>query len=279
MRPARALVLSLFAVAACQEEEVVRNSSTLAFSTEGPLAEGFLAEPGLAAVEAWFRFGDDLAENVYFGVDQEFVGGVDDPTRFPNEDFVALVGVTRGGIVVAMRGGPDAADGVVDDPLTWEPRLLGRELAPDVWHHVRVEADFAALEYVRMVVESPDEETVIDLSGVPLAYPNAIPVDGRAMTWYAYAMANELPRGGTGTEVVIDDAAGYLWADGDWRQAYVEGFDREVALRDVPFTFPVMPLSRVEDGVLYRENEGALLRFAPSEGRTGGALVADAALP
>ena len=273
-----ALMASLAVVACDDDLGEGRVSSTVSFSTDRTIP-GWLADPSEAAVEAYIRFPANLAENIWFGVNIEFVGGTENPTRFAQEDFAALVLVTRDGLVALPRGTDSSHIGTPDGNDVWEPRTLDRKLAPETWHRIRLEADFGDLTFSRLVVESPGATTELDLSGLPLSYPNPIPVDGRALTWYVHAIANAPAEGGSGTAVLFDDAKGEVRRGGAWQTVYHESFDTPFeTLPDVPFTFPEMKLRNAVEGILYLENENARLRHRADAGRSGGALQADAAV-
>ena len=272
-------VIASHALVACDDElGEGRVSSTVAFSTDRTIPD-WLADPSEAAVEAYIRFPDNLAENIWFGVNMEFVGGAENPTRFAQEDFAALVLVTRDGLVALPRGTENSHSGTPDNNNVWEPRTLDRKLAPDIWHRIRLEADFGDLTFSRLVVESPGATTELDLSGLLLSYPNPIPVDGRALTWYVHAVANAPAEGGSGTAVLLDDAKGEVRQGGPWQTVYRENFDTPFeTLPDVPFTFPEMELRNAVEGILHLENDDAILRHRVGGGRSGGAIEADAAV-
>ncbi|WP_409432952.1 hypothetical protein ACJ3XI_00220 [Litorimonas sp. RW-G-Af-16] len=251
-----------------------RVSSTVAFSTSKTIPN-YLDAPGPAAIEAWVWFDEDLADNIWFGVNVEFVGGTENPTRFSQEDFAALVILTRDGLVALPRGTGKSHAGQPDNNDIWEPKQLGRTLAPNTWHRIRLEADFNTLQFQKLIVESPDALSELDISGIDLSYPNPIPVDGRALTWYVHAMANGPAKGGALTHVIFDDVKGEVFENGVWRTVYTEGFDTPFQeLAPVPFTFPELKLKSVSEGLLYKENDDALLMSSPF-GRSGRGIICD----
>ncbi|MDX1990726.1 MAG: hypothetical protein SFV17_28800, partial [Candidatus Obscuribacter sp.] len=72
-----------------------RLSGVVALIYKGAAVEDFLKRPTVSFVETYFRFMPDLPEDVIFGIDQEFIEGVQEPKFIKGGDWMSFVGLQR----------------------------------------------------------------------------------------------------------------------------------------------------------------------------------------
>lgn len=85
------------------------------------------------------------------------------------------------------------------------------------------------------------------MTGVKLDYPNFMPFDGRAMSYYTYAMRSRtmIKVGESGeTLVYFDDVKGGVVVDGVERLVFTNDFESQSTVDGQPVTSPVIPLSK-----------------------------------
>lgn len=256
-----------------------RLSASVAFVHTQAEVQDFLATPGRGYVEAWFNFPDDLAPDVWFGIDQELVEGVDQPLRFAGADWMGLIALNRKGELGTPVGSPASHAGTPDDAGTWVTQDLGVTLQPDVWYKLRGIVDFASLTFVEMQLTGPSVDIVVDLSANLLSYPNYIPIDKPSMTYYVFSLrAKEFKQPGS-TIVYFDDVEGGIDVGGVLTPVFGDGFEQQASIVDIPITLPVSPLGDITEFLWYKEGEEALISLTNARQRSGNfSLACDASL-
>ena len=256
-----------------------RLSASVALVHSDPAVQTFLQQPGSGWVEAWFNFPDTLADDVWFGIDQEFIEGVNQPQTFAGADWMGLIAVNRGGQLGTPVGSAQSHAGTPDDAQDWVIQDLGVTLQPDTWYRLRGEVDFATRTFTRMELEGPGVNASADLTGRLLSYPNYIPFDEPFMTYYVFTLrAAEFAGPGT-TEVYFDDVeAGIQTASGPVT-IFTDGFENQSVFDDIPVALPVIPLANITEFLWYKERDEALIRTSNARQRSGNfSLICDATL-
>lgn len=243
-----------------------RLSAAVAFQTEGALNRFWLDNPSYGYVEAYFRIPADLADDVIFGVDQEWLDGTDDPYfGIPGGDWMGIVGLQRSGKVWVAAGTDETMDGEPSEERNWQVLPLGAEILPDEWYSILVLVDFSQRRYASVSVVGPNIDSTIDLSAYALDYPNYAAFDGRAMTHYVFSMRGEhlAADPDQSAKVFFDDlSAGYIYGT-TWYPALEDSFEESpIAIPQLPFHFifgEPASLSDVSDATWYLEREEALV--------------------
>ncbi len=282
------LILALLFVAACSSkkdtppeppEREGRLSAAVVFVHTPTPVQDFLAEPGRSYVEAWFSFPPDLAPDIWFGIDQELVEGVDQPRHFAGADWMGLIAVNRNGQLGIPVGSVQSQAGNPDDGGDWEVRDLGITLQPDTWYRMRGIVNFTRLRLEALELSGPSVDVREDLSGLLLSYPNYIPLDQASMTYYVFALQTRKYRQPGSTLVFFDDLKAGIEQNGNWIEVFSDGFEDQTVATDIPVALPVSPLSRITEYLWYKEREEALLQFSKERQHSGNAsLVCDATL-
>ena len=70
-------------------------SAGVAFAYQGEVLTNYLANPKRAAVSGYFWFEEDLGDDVIFGLDIEWLEGVNYPVLVSGGDWMCLAGVSR----------------------------------------------------------------------------------------------------------------------------------------------------------------------------------------
>ncbi len=241
----------------------------------------FLADPGPAYVEAYVRFGPDLPADVIMFVDQELLEGVSNYRWVKGGDWMAFVGFQRDG-TVWVGGGSDAAlAGTPSQERSWKLFELGQELLPDTWYRVRVTADFASRRFLEFEIEGGGLARRLDLSGIPLDYPNYLPFDRGSMIYLVGAVRARKWATQSGRPLVFfGDVTGVVSDGTNEREIFRNGFEGQTEVGPQPVTLPVVKLDNYTMGWWYQENEASLFRIERRPfARSGAAVgVADATL-
>ena len=286
-----AFVLGLLGLAACSsggssppappppDTIESRLSASVALVHSDPAVQAFLQAPGSGWVEAWFSFPDTLAEDVWFGIDQELIEGVDQPRTFAGADWMGLIAVNRSGQLGTPVGSAQSHAGAPDDALDWVIQDLGVTLQPDTWYRLRGEVDFGTRTFTRMELEGPGVNASADLTGLLLSYPNYIPFDDPFMTYYVFSLrAAEFAGPGT-TVVYFDDVEGGIETASGPVTVFTDGFENQSVFEDIPVALPVIPLANVTEFLWYKEREEALIRTTNTRQRSGNfSMICDATL-
>ncbi len=256
-----------------------RLSAAVAFVHSNAAVGDFLAQPGTGYVEAWFSFPDTLAEDVWFGIDQELIEGVDQPRSFPGADWMGLIAVNRNGQIGTPVGSAASHAGEPDDAQEWVIQDLGVSLAPDTWYRLRGEVDFGSLTFSRASLSGPGVDAEVDLTGLLLSYPNYIPFDKPFMSDYVFSLrAAEFAQPGS-TVVYFDDLQAEIETLSGPVVVFSDGFETQTQFEDIPVSLPVSPLDEVTEFRWYKEREEALIGSTNNRQRSGNfSLACDATL-
>lgn len=263
-----------------------RLSCAVALVYEGEPISQFLAQPGPSFVQAYVRFDSDLPDDVIFGIDQEFLDGVANPFHLKGGDWMAFIGIQRGGAVWVAQGTNETMNGTPSPDRTWKIFGLGQPLRPDRWYLLRIEADFGTRHFRRFTVKGPELVKSLDLSNLTLDYPNYMPFSDRAMSFYVCAMRGRSlinpnsPLCGKPVVYFDDASGGPIAPDGSDRVVFADGFEGSSEIGPQPVTSPEIELRNYVQGRWYLERDEALFykQRAPFA-RSGQAVgVADASI-
>ena len=258
-----------------------RLSCAVALIFKGEPMESFLKKPGISYVQTYFRFGNELADDVIFGVDQEFIEGLNRPKYIKGGDWMAFIGLQRSGAIWIATGTDETMKGAPSKERSWKIQELGQRLQANTWYRLRCTADFATRHYVSVDIDGPGLSKHIDLSHYKLDYPNYMPFDDRAMSYYVHAMRGRSMMKEKGVPIVyFDDLEGGIIADGKETRVYFEDFEKQMEIGAQPVTSPTIKLSGYDQGRLYLERSQARFKiekvdFARSKSHIG---AADASL-
>jgi hypothetical protein len=262
------LAVSLFSGCIFFQDEG-RLSGTVMFIHSSPVVQDWLQQPKKSYIQTYFLFPSDFASDIIFGIDQEMIEGVDDPIHFPGADWMALVGLTRDGVLSIPVGTSDALNGTPSDASVWEFIDLGVSLQPNTWYFMKEEANFETRKFESFTLLGPEVNISVDLSEYYVDYPNYIPIDNRSMTYYVYAirMAGDVQLGST--TIYFDDVEAGIETESGYTVIMQDGFETQYTIPDIPITLPVTPISQIEEYFWYKENENALLSVEDTQTHSG----------
>ncbi len=288
---ASAFIATIFLLTGCHgaigdQQRESRLSCAVALVYDGEPISSFLAQPGPSFVQAYVRFDDDLPPDVIFGIDQEFLDGVTNPFHYKGGDWMSFIGIQRSGAVWVAHGTDETKNGTPSKERTWKIFNLGRQLKPNTWYRLRIEADFDTRHFLKFTVEGPGLAKSFDLSELMLDYPNYMPFSDRAMSFYVCAMRGRSLMDPNATDrgkpvVYFDDVSGGPIAEnGGDIVAFEDGFEESYEIGKQPVTAPVIDLRGYVQGRWYLERDEALFNqkmmpFARSGQAVG---VADASI-
>lgn len=256
--------------------DAARLSALVGFSRAGKTAD-FVRRPGISCVESYFYFEDELKDDVIFGVDQEFIEGSKAPLYVKGGDWMAFVGLQRTGTVWVATGTEATMSGKPSQTRKWEILNLGSKLRPDTWYRIRCRADFGTRHFVDMQVEGPGLSKTLDLSRYKLDYPNFMPFDGAAMTYYVHAMRGRSMMKEEGKPLVyFDDLQGSLAPKGEnsFSQVFFNDCETQQKVFKQPVSGPPIKLENYKDGLLYFERDEAKAELIESSMAHSGRRVA-----
>lgn len=247
------------------------NSAGVAFSYSDDNQQDFFEKPDRGYVSGYFYFEEDLADDIIFGLDMEWLEGVDNPVNFEGGDWMSLAGFSRQGILLFPIGSPENLAGEPTNTEIWESCNLGKPLKPETWYKMTITSDFSVREFESVELQGGGLDTLIDLSGFPLEYPNFVPFDNPSLTFYTFALRSKefAPKNNGGFSVFFDDIEGGIWINGDWEVVFSNGFESQNQILDIPFTLPVSPLAMVQENFWYFENEHAKINITDLKSRSG----------
>lgn len=285
------LIISLFTVfQACDSEDSMPevellesiNSAVVAFEYQSDELKDFLIQPNKAYISGHFMFEEDLATDVIFGLDIEFLEGVDNPLNFEGADWMGLVGITREGLLWYPTGLPQNKDGVpTDDNTDWQVNQMDFIPKANTWYKIRTEVDFNNLTFVSFSVEGDEEDFFIDLAGEPLDYPNYIPFDKPSVTLYTFSLRSKefAPDNASSAKVYFDDIEAGIWDGQNWHITFTNSFEEQNEILPLPIELPVIPLSNISEDTWYFENDQAKTSIVDKNARSGSfSLMCDADL-
>ena len=232
-----------------------RLSVAVAFAPNSPALTTFLGTPGTCYAEASFKFHADCASDVFACIDQEWLEGTTAYINYSGADWMSFVAVQRDGSVWVAVGTAATHAGTPSTVRTWQIESLGVTLAVDTWYTVRVTSNFSTRYFTSVRVTGPSLDTTFDLSAHRLDYPNYMPFDNAAMTFYAGAMRILTEQVTQGTPLVywdnfVGQAASLLFSD---------GFDRTMSIPAQPTPGNPIVLANYDRSRWYKERAEALI--------------------
>lgn len=246
-----------------------RLSGTVLFIHSSPSVQHWLQEPKKSFVQAYFMFPTGFASDIIFGIDQEFIEGVDNPIHFPGADWMALVGLTRSGMLNIPVGTEESLNGTPSDASVWEIIDLDIELQPNTWYLMRETADFQSRRFESFTLTGPNVNITVDLSEYYVDYPNYISIDNRSLTYYVYAIRMSPYVQPGSTNIYFDDVTAGIETNDGFETILSEGFESQSEIPDLPITLPVTPLDDIKELYWYKENEDAIVQIVGDTVRSG----------
>jgi hypothetical protein len=214
-------------------------------------------------------FPSDFAFDIIFGIDQEMIEGVNDPIHFPGADWMALVGLTRKGILNIPIGTSESLNGTPSDTSVWEFIDLNITLQPNTWYLMKETADFHNLKFDTFTLIGPGVNMTIDLSSYHVDYPNYIPIDNRSLTYYVFAVRMSPYVQPGSTMIYFDDVKAGIESDEGYQTILTDGFETLTIIPDIPITLPVAPLADINEYFWYKENQNAMLTIVDDVAHSG----------
>ena len=246
-----------------------RLSGPVLFIHSSTAMQNWLEKPSQSYIQAYFLFPETFASDIIFGIDQEFIEGVTDPIHFPGADWMALVGLTRDGILNIPIGTSESLNGTPSDASVWEQIDLGITLQPNTWYFIKETANFHTRTFESFTLKGPQINITIDLSEYYVDYPNYIPIDNRSMTYYVYAVRTIYNMQNGSTIIYFDDVEAGIETLSGFQIVLNNSFENQQTIPDIPVTLPVTPLSDIQEAYWYKENDLALLDVTSKISRTG----------
>ncbi|MET2983922.1 hypothetical protein [Aureibaculum conchae] len=277
MKQIKYFILSIIFVA-CSNDEGSKsntlefiNSIAVAFAYSGQELNDFFQNPDKAYVKGYFYFESDLAADVIFGLDIEWLEGVNTPIHFEGADWMSLAGFQRNGTFWFRTGSPENLSGVPTINENWETRDIGQELRPNTWYEMTIAADFGIREFISVKLVGGGIYQEFDLNGFQLDYPNYIPFDKPSLTYYTFAIrSQEFAQGNKGaTEVYFDDLEIGLQTLSGNSILFNNSFENQNKISNIPFELPISPIDNVKENFWYLENDGAKINITNNKARTG----------
>ena len=247
-------------------------SASVAFSYSGDETQRFLEAPSLAYVSGYFYFEEDLAEDIIFGLDIEFLEGLENPLRFEGADWMALAGFDRTGRLWFPIGYPQNLEGTPTDTDNWIVQDFGVELQANNWYKMTITCDYDALEFVSVRLEGENVDKTLSIQGNPLEYPNYAPFDRASLTAYTFALRGRefAPNNQGGFDVYFDDIEmGIQTASGNFESIFNSGFEAQATVNEIPINSIPIALQDLNENLWYLENEEAKLLVTDKVARSG----------
>jgi len=246
-----------------------RLSGSVLFVHSPSNVQKWLQEPRKSFVQAYFMFPSNFASDIIFGIDQEMIEGVDNPIHFAGADWMALVGLTRNGILNIPVGTSESLNGTPSDASVWEYIDLGIELQPDTWYLMKETADFQTRRFDTFTLIGPEINITVDLSNYYVDYPNYIPIDNRSLTYYVYAVRMSYDIQPGCSIIFFDDVEAGIETDSGYEIILNDGFETQQDIPDIPISLPVSPLSYIQEYYWYKENDKAILTVSDEYSHSG----------
>ena len=256
-------------------------SATVAFAYDDPQLDAFFQNPGVASISGYFYFEEDLAEDVIFGLDIEWLEGMNAPINFEGADWMALAGFDRRGILWYPIGSPENREGIPTDTDKWEIRDIGTPLSPNTWYKMTITANFQLREFVSVSLIGGGIDFDINIEGFPLEYPNYIPFDEPSLTFYTFALRSRefSPDNAGGTVVYFDDIEGRISTINGELIVFEDGFEQQDRIETIPVDLPISPMADVREAFWYFENANAKITLSDRIVRSGEqSMACDASL-
>ena len=260
-----------------------RLSGVVALIYQGAALEDFLKRPTVSFVEAYFRFMPDLPEDVIFGIDQEFIEGLQEPKFIKGGDWMSFIGLQRSGAVWVATGTDNTMQGQASKDRAWKFFNLGQALKSNTWYRIRCYCDFSKRHFQWLEVEGDGMKKKIPLNQYKLDYPNFMPFDRGALSYYVYAMrSRSMMKNGDGGKpfVYFDDVRGGIEREGKATTLFESSFENQHLVENQPLSSPSIKLNNYKQGLFYLERPESKFRVEAAPFAHGGANVgvADASL-
>ncbi len=237
-------------------------SASVAFSYSEDGAQRFLEAPSLAYIRGYFYFEENLAEDIIFGLDIEFLEGLENPIRFEGADWMALAGFDRTGRIWFPKGYPQNLECTPTDTDNWVVQDFGVDLQANRWYKMTITCDYDALEFVSIRLEGENVDKTLSIQGNPLEYPNYAPFDRASLTAYTFALRGRefAPDNQGGVDVYFDDIEmGIQDESGDFEPIFNDGFEAQATVSEIPINSIPISLDDLTESLWYLENEAAKL--------------------
>lgn len=247
------------------------SSVCVAFSFSGQSVQDFTSQPDKAYISGYFFFEEGLGSDIIFGLDIEWLEGVDSPIHISGGDWMSLAGVTKEGILWFPIGSPENLEGTPTNTDKWEVRDLQIDLQPQTWYKMTITSDFSKREFLSFELEGNGIDIMEDISGYPLEYPNYAPFDKSALTFYTFAIRSKefAPNNEGNTKVYFDDLESGIFINDAYEIIFNNGFENQTAIEDIPIQLPVIPLDGITEDFWYFENETAKIDIVSTISRSG----------
>lgn len=260
-----------------------RLSGVVALIYQGAALEDFLKRPTVSFVEAYFRFMPDLPEDVIFGIDQEFIEGLQEPKFIKGGDWMSFVGLQRTGTIWVATGTDETMKGQASKDRAWKFLTLGQQFKSNTWYRIRCYCDFNKRYFQRLEVEGDGMKKEIPLNQYKLDYPNFMPFDRRALSYYVYAMrSRSMMKSGDGGKpfVYFDDVRGGIEKEGKVTTVFENSFEQQRTVENQPLSGPPIKIDNYQQERFYLERPESRFRIEAAPFAHGGAYVgvADAGL-
>lgn len=271
------ILLSLFACNKHDNSESINQldsilSASVSFAYSNNNLQTFLDNPTKAYVSGYFYFEDDLAYDIIFGLDIEWLEGVNSPVNLSGADWMAFIGLTREGKVWIPTGIPENINGITNND-NWQILDLNQELLPNQWYKMTIQADFNSLSFISLNVEGNGISQSFDIQNLQLQYPNYMPFDEPSLTFYTFSgrSLNLIEQNSqlTGTEVYFDDIEGGIEVNNNYQIIFQNGFENQSEIWQIPIESEIIPLSSMQENIWHYENNNAKLEFTNSIKRSG----------
>ncbi|MBI4245283.1 MAG: hypothetical protein HY606_14430 [Planctomycetes bacterium] len=257
------------------------NSATVAFVYSNDKLQSFFQNPTRAYISGYFYFEDDLAADIIFGLDLEWMEGIDKPVHFSGADWMCLAGISRYGVLSFPTGSPEDVKGKSTSPEKWATKDLKINLQPKKWYKMRIEADFSKLEFISFSVQGNGINITENISGNRLTYPNYVPFDRPSLSFYTFALRSKefSPMNDGNAKIYFDDIEGGIYNGSDYDIIFSNGFEDQTKISIVPVSLPVSPIQDISEKLWYHENEDAKIKITDVHCRSGSkSILCDADL-
>ena len=249
---------------------MIKNSAVVNFFHSGPLVKQWLSAPQAGYVQAKFKFDANLGSDVMIGIDQEWFEGTNNPIHVSGGDWMALITVTRDGLLQFPYSLPENLAGAPSEATTWASIDLNVTLKPDTWYTITSIADFGSRRYGSIGIEGEGVNVNVDLSEYALDYPNQLPFDDPILTNYVFALNSNADEADN-ARVLFDDVQGGIILDGEIHSLFVEDFESASLINKIPDTVAdgTFITKNIQEGVWYLENPEASLQITNKDSFSG----------
>jgi len=247
------------------------SSICVAFAHSDERVQNFTAQPTQAYISGYFYFEEGLGSDIIFGLDIEWLEGLDNPVHIPGGDWMSLAGVNKEGILWFPIGSPENLEGTPTNTDKWEVKDLQISLQAKTWYKMTITSDFSKREFLSFRLEGNGIDATEDISGFPLEYPNYAPFDKSALTFYTFAIRSKefAPNNEGQTKVFFDDLEAGIFIDKAFEIIFSDGFENQTTIEDIPVELPVIPMEPIVENYWYYENDEAKINIVSTISRSG----------